>query len=222
MHLEGIIWDVDGTLVDSNDLHTRCWQEAFGHFGKHIEYEVVRRQIGKGGDLLVPDLLNAKEMRRFGEEVKSYRSELYKRDYLPRVKPFFDVRGMFERLRERGIVMALASSSNSDEVEYYTRLLGVADLLQASTSKKDAVWSKPSPEIFQAALERLGTRDARTLAVGDTPYDILAAHRVPLAVTAVLSGGFPPELLAKAEFVFDNVQQLEREIEIIDVYFSSE
>jgi HAD superfamily hydrolase (TIGR01549 family) len=161
-------------------------------------------------------------MRRFGEEVQTYRSELYKRDYLPRVKPFFDVRPLFERLRDRGIVMALASSSNPGEVEYHTRLLGVADLLQASTSKKDAAWSKPSPEIFQAALERLGTRGARTLAVGDTPYDILAAHRVPLAVAAVLSGGFPPELLAKAEFVFDNVQHLEREIEIIDVYFSSE
>jgi HAD superfamily hydrolase (TIGR01549 family) len=222
LHLEGIIWDVDGTLVDSNELHAQCWQKAFARFGKHIEYEVIRRQIGKGGDLLVPDLLNAREMRRFGEEVQTYRSELYKRDYLPRVKPFFDVRPLFERLRDRVIVMALASSSNPGEVEYYTRLLGVADLLQASTSKKDAAWSKPSPEIFQAALERLGTRGARTLAVGDTPYDILAAHRVPLAVAAVLSGGFPPELLAKAEFVFDNVQHLEREIEIIDVYFSSE
>jgi HAD superfamily hydrolase (TIGR01549 family) len=222
MYLEGIIWDIDGTLVDSNELHAQCWQEAFARFGKHIEYDVIRRQIGKGGDLLVPDLLNAREMRRFGEEVQTYRSELYNRDYLPRVKPFFDVRSLFERLRDRGIVMALASSSNPDEVEYYTRLLGVADLLQASTSKKEAVWSKPSPEIFQAALERLGTRGARTLAVGDTPYDILAAHRVPLAVAAVLSGGFPLKLLAKAEFVFDNVPHLEREIEIIDVYFSSE
>lgn len=219
MHLQGIIWDVDGTLVDSNDAHARCWQEAFAHFGKEITYDVIHRQLGKGGDLLVPDLLNAKEMRRFGEALKSYRTELYKRDYLPDVKPFPGVRELFERLVARGVRMALASSSNPDEVEYYTRLLGVAQLLEGSTSKKDAEFSKPSPEIFRAALESIGTDDARTLAVGDTPYDILAAHRTPLAVAAVLSGGFERELLVKAEFLFDDVHQLESEIDRIDAYF---
>lgn len=219
MHLQGIIWDVDGTLVDSNEAHARCWLEAFAYFGKDIAYDVMRHQLGKGGDLLVPDLLNAKEMRRFGEELKAYRTKLYKRDYLPNVKPFPGIREEFERLAARGVKMALASSSNPDEVEYYTRLLEVGSLLEGSTSKDDAEWSKPSPEIFQAALERLGTDDARTLAVGDTPYDILAAHRVPLAVAAVLSGGFERELLAKAEFLFDDVHQLESEIERIDAYF---
>lgn len=217
---EGIIFDVDGTLVDSNDLHAHCWIEAFAHFGKRFEYGVVRHQIGKGGDLLVPDLLNAREMRTFGEKVKQYRTELYKKKYLPNVRPFLNVRAIFETLRERGIRLVLASSSNPDEVQYYTQLLGVEDLLQGSTSKKDAEHSKPSPEIFEAALGRIGTDAARTLAVGDTPWDVAAAHRIPLAIAAVLTGGFERELLTKAEFLFDDVGQMVREIERIDAYFN--
>ena len=216
---EGIIFDVDGTLVDSNDLHAQCWIEAFAHFGKRFDYDVVRHQIGKGGDLLVPDLLSAREMRAVGEKVKEYRTKLYKETYLPKVKPFPGVRALFEMLRGRGIRLVLASSANPDEVQYYTQLLGVEDLLEGSTSKEDAEHSKPSPEIFEAALERIGTDAARTLAVGDTPWDVTAAHRIPLAIAAVLSGGFERELLTKAEFLFDDVGQMVGEIDRIDAYF---
>jgi HAD superfamily hydrolase (TIGR01549 family) len=220
VRLQGIIFDVDGTLVDSNDLHTDCWLEAFRYFGKELERDVVRHQIGKGGDLLVPDLLNAREMLRFGEQVKEYRGELWKRAYMPRVRPFPGVKECLRELHAHRIRLALASSSEGEEVEYYTQLLGVGELLEGSTSKGDAQFSKPSPEIFRAALERIGTDRARTLAVGDTPYDILAAHRVPLPVAAVLCGGFEPELLTKAEFCFANVEELLGEIDRIDDYFN--
>ena len=219
MKLQGLIFDIDGTLVDSNDLHAQCWLEAFQHFGKHFEYDVIRHQIGKGGDLLVPDLLRAKEMRAFGEKVKKYRTDLYKKKYMGEVRPFPNVRELFETLRERDVKIALASSSNPDEVEYYTRLLGVGDLLEGSTSKHDAEHSKPSPEIFQAAVERIGTDDAFTMTVGDTPYDILASHRLALPVIAVLSGGFERQLLAKAEFLFDRAEDIVRKTDEIDAYF---
>jgi HAD superfamily hydrolase (TIGR01549 family) len=220
--LKAIIFDVDGTLVDSNDIHARCWIDAFEHFGKHFDWDVVRNQIGKGGDLLVPDLLDAREMRKFGEELKKYRTKLYKEKYLKDVKPFPRVREVFETLHERGIKLALGSSSNQDEVQYYTALLGVGDLVEGSTSKHDAELSKPSPEIFQAALEKLGTEAGNTLTVGDTPYDILASHRASLAIAAVLSGGFQRELLTKAEFLFDDVGELVREIDRVDAYFNNE
>lgn len=219
MKLQGIIFDIDGTLVDSNDLHAQCWLEAFQHFGKRFEYDVIRHQIGKGGDLLVPDLLRAKEMRAFGEKVKKHRTDLYKKKYMGEVRPFPKVRELFETLREHDVKIALASSSNPDEVEYYTRLLGVGDLLEGSTSKHDAEHSKPSPEIFQAALERIGTDDAFTMTVGDTPYDILASHRLALPVIAVLSGGFERDLLAKAEFLYDRAEDIVRKIDDIDAYF---
>ena len=220
MRLQGILFDIDGTLVDSNDAHIECWIEAFAHFGKRIEWDVVRHQIRKGGDLLVPDLCNAREMRTFGEKVKQYRGDLYKKKYMKNVKPFPDITKQLGAIHDLGVKMVLASSSNPDEVEYYTGLLGVEDLIEGSTSKRDARFSKPSPEIFESALKRAGTDPEFTLVVGDTPYDILAAHRCALPVVAVLAGGFERELLTKAEFIFDDVEEFVRKIDIVDEYFS--
>ena len=222
VHLKGLIFDIDGTLVDSNDIHTRCWLEAFEHFGQSLPYDVMRSQMGKGGDLLVPDLLQARQMRTFGEKLKKYRTDLFKKKYMSQVKPFPRIRESFEELRGRGIKLALASSSNADEVEYYTRLLSVGDLLEGTTSKHDAEHSKPSPEIFEAALERVGTDAALTMTVGDTPYDILASHRVALPIAAVLCGGFDRQLLSKAEFLSPDVPELMSHLDEIDAYFRHE
>jgi HAD superfamily hydrolase (TIGR01549 family) len=217
--LKGILFDVDGTLVDSNDAHAQCWLEAFAEFGKDFEYDVIRHQIGKGGDLLVPDLLSAREMRSFGEKVKKFRGRLFKKKYIDTLKPFEGAKECLKELHGRGIKLALASSANPDEVEYYTQLLEAEDLLEGTTSKGDAELSKPSPEIFRAALDRIGTDPALTLVSGDTPYDILAAHRVPLPIAVVLCGGFERDLLAKAEFLFQDVRELTRKIDQIDDYF---
>lgn len=217
--LQAILLDIDGTLVDSNDKHARCWVEAFAHFGRKVPWEVVRQQIGKGGDLLVPDTLNAREMREFGEPLQKFRGELWKEKYMRTVEPFPGIRDSIRDLHARGIRLAFASSSNPDEVEYYVELLGVGDLLEGTTSKEDAQMSKPSPEIFQAALEQVKSDPALTLAVGDTPYDVLAAHRIPVAVVALRCGGFADELLAKAEFVFDDLNAMTRELDRVDAYF---
>lgn len=220
MRLQGILFDIDGTLVDSNDIHTDCWVEAFAHFGKRVEWNLMRTQIGKGGDLLVPDLLNAREMRNFGEPLKKYRSEIFKQKYMKTVKPFPGVDEIFSALRKAGVKLALASSANPDEVEYFIELLGIAGLLEGATSKKDARFSKPSPEIFEAALEQTGTDPQYTIAVGDTPYDVLSAHRIPLPIVAVLCGGFPRQTLEKAEFLFENIDAMWKEIDRIDEYFA--
>jgi HAD superfamily hydrolase (TIGR01509 family) len=218
---EAMLLDIDGTLVDSNDKHADCWIEAFAHFGKHVEWSEVRAQIGKGGDLLVPDTLNAREMRTFGEDLKKYRGELWTRRYMETVRPFPHARDALRELHARGIRLAFASSSNPGEVEYYVDLLGARELLEGSTSKEDAQFSKPSPEIFQAALEQTGANPERTFAVGDTPYDILSAHRIPLPVIAVLSGGFGRELLTKAEYLFADAGAMTKELDRIDEYFDS-
>jgi len=215
----GLIFDIDGTLIDSNDLHAHAWQEAFEHFGKRFDYGVIREQMGKGGDLLVPDMLNAREIRSFSDDLKSYRKKIFKTDYMKKIRPFPGIRESFEELKARGIEIALGSSGEPDEVDYYIKLLEIEDLIVASTSKGDAKFSKPSPEIFEAAMERLSSHDGRIAAVGDTPYDILAGHRATIPVIAVLCGGFDRELLQKAEIIFDDVPQLVRQIEQIDDYF---
>ena len=220
VRIQGILFDIDGTLVDSNDIHARVWVEAFQHFGKTVEFDAVRHHIGKGGDLLVPDLLNAREMRRFGEELKEYRGTLFKEHYMETIRPFPRAGEQLHALHARGIRIVLSSSADPEEVEYYSGLLGVEDVLEGTTSKEDAEFSKPSPEIFQAGLKRLKTDPARTLVVGDTPYDILAAHRAALPIAAVLSGGFERTLLQKAEFLFEDVEELARKIETVDEYFT--
>ncbi|MHB0969478.1 MAG: HAD family hydrolase [Thermoanaerobaculia bacterium] len=216
----GLIFDIDGTLVDSNDFHAEAWQLAFREFGKRVPFDVVRSQIGKGGDLLVPDLLQARDMRAFGEKLKKFRKKLWKDRYIDRVRPFPRATASLRALRELGIRLVLASSSDPDEVRHYVELLGIGDILEGSTSKRDAGYSKPYPEIFEVALAKIGTPASRTAAVGDTPYDILAAHRLAIPIVAVRSGGFPRSALAKAEFLMRDVPELTRRIERLDDYFA--
>ncbi len=194
--MRAAIFDIDGTLLDSVDLHAAAWVAAFRHFGVETEPAAVRRQIGKGGDLLMPVFLPRERCAREGAEIEAYRSDLFKRDYLSRVRPFPAVRPLFERLRAAGLAVALASSGKKDEVAHYQEILGIADLVAVATSSDDADRSKPHPDIFAAVLERLGTGDA--IAVGDTPYDAEAAGKAGIATIGVLCGGFPEADLSAA------------------------
>ena len=197
--IEAVIFDVDGTLVDSVDLHARAWQEAFARFGKQIPFEDVRYQIGKGGDQLMPVFFTRAELDDFGEEMEKFRGDLYKREYLPRVRAFPKVRELFERVRADGKRVALASSAKEEELGEYKRIADVADLVEEETSADDAEKSKPHPDIFEAALEKLeDVRPSEAVVVGDTPYDAEAAGKAGLRTVGLLSGGFPEEDLRAA------------------------
>src|ERR1044072_5255802 len=128
--LKAVIFDVDGTLIDSVDLHARAWQEAFAHFGKQFEYERVRYQIGKGGGQMMPVFLSKEELEEFGEELEKYRGELFKSKYLPQVKGFPRVRELFQRVKEEGLKIALASSARGDELKTYKQLARIEDLVE--------------------------------------------------------------------------------------------
>lgn len=198
--IEAVIFDIDGTLVDSVDLHAQAWKEAFRHFGKDIPYEQVRHQIGKGGDQLMPVFFSKEELERFGEEMEEYRSKLFKRDFLPRVRAFPQVRELFERIKRDDKRIALASSAKAEELSAYKRIADIEDLVGEETSADDAEKSKPHPDIFKAALDQLDDIDpARVVIVGDTPYDAEAAGRARLKNRiGVLCGGFPEKELRAA------------------------
>ena len=217
--LAGLIFDIDGTLIDSNELHARAWREAFREFGKNVPLDTIRMHIGKGGDLLVPDILDARGMRESGKKIQKFRKQLFRRKYMDRVRPFPGIVESFEQIRDLGIPIVLASSSAPEEVEAYVELLGIGDLIDDTTSAGDAEFSKPNPGIFDAALDRIEAPKSRTAIVGDTPYDILAAHRAATPVAAVRSGGFPEETLAKAEWRFDDVPQLVKKLGTLDAWF---
>ncbi len=200
--VRAVIFDVDGTLVDTNDLHTASWVEAFRRFGHEVPFETVRRQMGKGGDQLMPAVLPRDAVERQGEEIAAHRGDLFMREYLPRARAFPDVPALFRRVRAAGQRVVLASSSKADEVERYKEIAGIADLIDGATTKDDAERSKPSPDIFRAALDRIapiGPEDA--VVVGDSPFDAEAAAKVGLRAVGLLCGGFPEGELRKAGFV---------------------
>ncbi len=197
--LKAIIFDIDGTLVDSVDLHARAWQETFRHFGREVEFERVRHQIGKGGDQLMPVFFSKTELERFGEEMEKFRGEMFKREYLPQVRAFPQVRELFERIKADGKRIALASSAKKDELKVYKELARITDLVEEETSADDAEKSKPHPDIFEAALAALGDLDANeAIVIGDTPYDAEAAGKINLRTIGVLCGGFPETELRAA------------------------
>jgi HAD superfamily hydrolase (TIGR01549 family) len=193
-----VLFDIDGTLVDSVDLHARAWQQALARFGKEVPYQDVRRQIGKGGDKLLPVFLSEEELARFGEELSEYRSALYQRSYLGEVKPFPQARELLIRLKQSGMAIGLASSCQRTELGYYLRMVGGASLIDAATSADDAEESKPAPDVFEECLDRLGFDPPEAVAVGDSPHDAEAARRAGLVIVGVLSGGFPEEDLVAA------------------------
>ena len=197
--LEAVIFDVDGTLIDSVDLHAKAWQDAFRDFGHDVEFQAIRDQIGKGGDQLMPVFLDADEIEAKGHDLEKHRGEILKQRYLPQIQAFPRVRELFQRLRDDGIRIVLASSAKAEELQVYKQVAGIEDLLDAETSSDDAEKSKPHPDIFLAALARLGAVDpARVIVVGDTPYDAEAAGKAGLRTLGVLCGGFPKAGLRQA------------------------
>jgi phosphoglycolate phosphatase-like HAD superfamily hydrolase len=193
-----VLFDVDGTLVDTNDLHAAAWREAFLEFGLDRPLEDIRWQIGKGGDNLIPTLFPELGEKR-SEALEAFRADLFKRDYLPRATPFPFVRELFERLVSQDVRIVLASSSHSEEVDYHLSLIACADLVSATTSSDDVDRSKPSPDIFAAALAKVAPVGADQAAVvGDTPWDAKAAAGLGLRTVGFRSGGFPDEALAEA------------------------
>jgi len=197
--ITAVIFDIDGTLVDSVDLHAEAWRVSFARFGKKVTFEEVRRQIGKGGDQLMPVFLSPKELDKFGEELEQFRSDLFKKEFLPRVKPFPCVPQLFQRIRRDDKRIALASSAKGNELKTYKSIADIEDLVETETSSDDAEKSKPYPDIFQAVLARLGDVSVvNVLVVGDTIYDAEAAGNAHLRTIGVMCGGWSGEDLRRA------------------------
>ncbi len=196
---EAIIFDLDGTLVDSNESHVESWDRAFRKFGKEFSRKELRSQIGKGSDQYLPHFLSTTEMEEFGQELDQYRSRLFKEEYLRNIKPFPNVRDLFEKLAQDGKRTVLATSGKREAADHYIELLGIGEMISGLTTADDAEKSKPEPDIFIAALEKVqGVRPSQALVVGDTRFDIAAADQAGIRTVALLCGGTPEEVLRNA------------------------
>jgi HAD superfamily hydrolase (TIGR01509 family) len=194
---QAAIFDIDGTLVDSVDLHASAWHEALVKFGHQVTFEQARRQIGKGGDQLIPVFLSEAEQADHGEEMEEWRGQLFTAKYLPMVRPFSAGPDLLRRVRDAGLKVAVASSAKKKELDIYLGIAEVTELVDIATCSEDAEQSKPAPDIFEVALKKLGIRGAEAVAIGDSPYDAEAAGKIGMPTIGLLCGGFTEADLRK-------------------------
>ena len=201
MALTAVIFDIDGTLIDSNPAHVEAWVQAFGKFGYRIGADRVSVEVGKGGDKLVPSILGGSAEKQHGEGLR----EAQKDAFLAlagktRLAAFPGARDLILELRRRGLRTALATSSSGEQLDGLFRSAGVdfRTLVDETTTADDAAESKPAPDIIQAAIRKLGLAPTQCAMVGDTVYDAEASRGAGVACLGVRSGGNDAETLMRA------------------------
>jgi len=208
MTTEAVIFDIDGTLVDSNDAHARAWVAAFAGERIDVDYAAVRRAIGMGGDKLIPAVSTVDPESAVGKRLRERRAEEFADVQFPRVKAFPHVRTLALRLVEDGYRLAIATSAKEDELWPLVERAGIADLLAAHSSSDNANGSKPDPDIVEAALARAKVDADKAIMVGDTPYDVEAAQRAGVRIVAVTCGGWSASDLKGAIAVYADAADL--------------
>ncbi|HYP88543.1 MAG TPA: HAD family hydrolase [Polyangiaceae bacterium] len=208
MKVRGVIWDVDGTLVNSNDAHARAWMSALAEHHFYVAFESIRPLIGMGGDKLLPALAQIDEASPLGRAVSERRSEIFSTEHLPKLHAFPRARELLVRLADLGLKHAVASSARREELDALLQLANVQDLLVKVASSSEAKGSKPDPDIVQAALAHLRLDPADVIMVGDTPYDVEAASRAGIRAVALRCGGRSDRDLSAAQAIYDSPADL--------------
>jgi HAD superfamily hydrolase (TIGR01509 family) len=182
--------DIDGTLVDSNDAHAHAWVQALAESGRHVAFTRVRPLIGMGGDKLLAALARVDAESAEGKALGERRRDIFKRDFLPQLRPTPGAARLLEWLRDDHIKPIVATSARGDEVHDLLSIAGATKLVDGATSSDDAEESKPDPDIVHAALVRAACSADEALLIGDTPYDIEAADRAGVRTIALRCGGW--------------------------------
>lgn len=196
MTLRAVIFDIDGTLIDTNEAHLDAWREAFTQYGHSVSAEQLRPEIGKGGDQLVPAILGEEGEQRAGQALREAHNEAFlyiaKRRHF---RVFPEVTDLFAALRERGLKAALATSSKKKFIEATEKSarFDLCSLVDVVVTADDADASKPAPDVVLATLEKLDLSPRECVFVGDTAHDAEAAKKAGVVCVAVLCGGCSSE-----------------------------
>jgi HAD superfamily hydrolase (TIGR01509 family) len=205
---QAVIFDVDGTLVDSNDAHAAAWRDVLRDFGLERPFDDIRRLIGMGGDKLLPALTGISAESDLGKRITERRGARFRDAYIAGLRPFPGVRALLERIASDGFRLGIASSAKQDELGRLLRVAGVEDLIERQTSSDDVDASKPDPDAVHAALIKLRLPPAAAVMVGDTPYDVEAAARARVPTIALRCGGWADADLAGARAIYDDPADL--------------
>jgi phosphoglycolate phosphatase-like HAD superfamily hydrolase len=202
--VSALLFDVDGTLIDSNAAHAQTWAQALSEQGFPCEASRVRPFVGMGGDKLLPAVAGLAEDSAQGKAIAARKKALFS-ERLPRLGPTRGGRLLVSYLRKSKKRVIVATSADGQEMEALLDRAGVADLIPRRTSKDDAAQSKPDPDIVLAALAKAGSRRRDAVMIGDTPYDIEAARRAGIPSIALRCGGYWSDAeLAGAVAIFDD------------------
>jgi HAD superfamily hydrolase (TIGR01549 family) len=206
--MDAVLFDIDGTLVDSAYHHALAWHRAFARLGDAPPLWRIHRAIGMGGDKLVAHVAGDETESQHGDKLRDY----WRQEYLEiraEVRPLPGAADLVRRLSASHCRVALASSGDPEFAREAIDLLGIGDRIEALTTSEDVDASKPEPDLLQATLDRIGEVD-RSVFVGDTPYDVEAAARVGMGCIAVLTGGFSRAELddAGATLVVESLAEL--------------
>jgi HAD superfamily hydrolase (TIGR01509 family) len=212
------IFDIDGTLVDSAYHHALAWQRAFREHAVELPMWRIHRQIGKGGDRLVPDLAGDEVEAEIGDALRDVQRARFA-ELIDEVHPLAGAHELLVSCKQRGWLVALGSSGRADEVERYLGLLDAVGLPDAIVSSADVDTTKPAPDAFVRAHEQAAADldpDA-VLVVGDSTWDCEAARRASMTPVGVLCGGFCRQELheAGAEAVFPTLDELRHGIDAL-------
>ena len=205
MVVQGVILDVDGTLVLSNDAHAQAYVDAFAEFGYDVEFERIRPLIGMGGDQLIPQIVpELKDEEGKVEAISERRKELIISHYGPPLSPTNGARQLILHMQQAGLQLMIASSATGEEMQVLLKAAQVDDLLKEATTSSDAEASKPAPDIVEVALSKLKMVPDEVLMLGDTPYDIQSASAAGVDVIGLRCGGFDDASLAGAKAIYDD------------------
>lgn len=190
----GVLFDVDGTLIDTTYLHTVCWAEALRGGGHAVAMSEIHHAIGMGSAELLDHLLGADRDREADQEIVAAHLALY-RQYWGRLAPLPGAAELVQACAGRGLRVVLASSASGGELAALRSALDADDALAEATSSSDAGSGKPSPDIIQAALDQSGLAAQDVVFVGDAVWDGAAAARAGVPFVGVTCGGTPePDL----------------------------
>jgi HAD superfamily hydrolase (TIGR01509 family) len=201
--LKGVIFDVDGTLVDSNDAHAQSWVDTFREAGYDVPFEKVRPLIGMGADKLLPQTIGISRDSDEGKKLLERRGKIFFSNYLPHLRPLPGARELVQRVKQDGLKAIVATSAKDQELKGLLRAAHVEDLMEEKATASDAKHSKPDPDIVHAAIKESGISSDHLVMIGDTPYDVEAAAKAKLRTIGFLSGGWTREALKGAVETYD-------------------
>ena len=184
----GVLFDVDGTLVDTTYLHTVCWAEALRGAGHTVPMSHVHHAIGMGTDELLEHLLGPDRDTDDDQQIATSRLALY-RQYWGRLTPLPGATELLGECARRGHRAVLASSASSDELTALRAALDADDVIHTATSSSDAEAGKPSPSVLEAALDQSSLSPDRVVFIGDAVWDGLASQKAGVPFVAVTCGG---------------------------------